>query len=185
MTTPTAYWHAEHVNFVRLLDLLEQQVEAFRKDAHPDYELMLDICEYLQHFPDRFHHPREDVAFALLARKDPKLAEQVERLRHEHRIIAWVGKQFMSLLSACVDGSLVGRAEVEACASMYLVYYRQHLAEEEREILPAAAKMLTPADWAEVGVAVPSARDPLFGDDFTERYRDLRRLIELRAGVAA
>jgi hemerythrin-like domain-containing protein len=146
---------------------------------------MLDLCEYLQHFPDRFHHPREDVAFTLLAQKDPKLAAQVERLKHEHRIIAWVGKQFMDLLSACVDGSLVGRAEVEACASMYLTYYRVHLAEEERKILPAAARLLTPADWADVAIAVPSGRDPLFGDEFVDRFRDLRRLIELRAGAEA
>jgi hemerythrin-like domain-containing protein len=87
----------------------------------------------------------------------------------------------MSLLTACVDGSVVGRAEVEACASMYLVYYRVHLEEEERDILPAAARLLTREDWAEVAVAVPSGRDPLFGDEFLERFRGLRRLIELRA----
>ena len=185
MTNPTSYWHAEHANFTRLLDLLEQQIIAFPTDAHPDYELMLDVCDYLEHFPDRFHHPREDAAFALLVRKDPGLKDKVARLTHEHRIIAWVGKQFKSLLSACVDGSIVGRAEVEACASMYLVYYRQHLAEEEEEIIPAAGRLLTPADWAEVAVAVPVGRDPLFGEESLEKFRELRRLIALRAEAVA
>ena len=62
MTTPTAHWHAEHVNFARLLNVLEQQLQAFHQDEHPDYALMLDICDYLQNFPDVYHHPREDVA---------------------------------------------------------------------------------------------------------------------------
>ena len=181
MTNPTSYWHAEHANFTHLLDLLEQQVIAFRTDAHPDYELMLDVCDYLEHYPDRFHHPREDAAFALLVSKDASLKEQVGRLTHEHRIIAWVGKQLKSLLSACVDGSMVGRAEVEACASMYLVYYRQHLAEEERVIIPAADRLLNAADWAQVAIIVPVGRDPLFGDESLERFRGLRRLIALRA----
>jgi hemerythrin-like domain-containing protein len=97
---------------------------------------------------------------------------------HEHRIIAWVGRQFKTLLDGCVADSLVGRSEVEACASMYLVYYRHHLNEEERDILPAAAKLLTPEDWAAVAAAVPVGRDPLFGDNRLERFRALRRSIE-------
>jgi hemerythrin-like domain-containing protein len=145
---------------------------------------MLDICDYLEHYPDRFHHPREDVAFAQLALRDPSLAERVDRLKHEHRIIAWVGKQFTALLEGCIDGSLVGRADVEACASMYLVYYRQHLNEEEREILPAAEKLLTAQDWAEVAAALPDGRDPLFGDEFLDRFRELRRRIDVRVGTA-
>lgn len=180
MTTPTAHWHAEHANFARLLDLLEQQVQAFHSDAHPDYELMLDICDYLQNFPDRFHHPREDAAFSRLVLRDATLKSQVDRLAHEHRIIAWVGRQFKTLLDGCIAGGVVGRAEVEACAAMYLVYYRHHLAEEERDILPAAAKLLTAEDWAAVAAAVPLGRDPLFGDESLERFRELRRRIEVR-----
>ncbi|MEI6300362.1 MAG: hemerythrin domain-containing protein [Betaproteobacteria bacterium] len=178
MTTPTGHWHAEHVNFARLLNVLEQQLQAFHQDEHPDYALMLDICDYLQNFPDVYHHPREDVAFSRLVLHEAKFKAQVDRLTHEHSIIAWVGKQFKTLLEGCVADSLVGRAEVEACASMYLVYYRHHLNEEERDILPAAAKLLTPEDWAAVAAAVPTGRDPLFGDDRIERFRALRRCIE-------
>ena len=57
MTEPISAWHADHVNFARLLDLLERQLAAFHAGEQPDYALMLDIVHYLRHYPDRFHHP--------------------------------------------------------------------------------------------------------------------------------
>jgi hypothetical protein len=63
----------------------------------------------------------------------------------------------------------------------YLVYYRHHLATEERDIMPHAAALLTADDWSAVAAAVPAGRDPLFGDEADARYRELRRLIALEA----
>ena len=34
---PLVRWHADHRNFARLLDLLEQQVDAFLEGKRPDY----------------------------------------------------------------------------------------------------------------------------------------------------
>ena len=36
-------WHADHVNFGRLLKLLERQLDLLHGAGSPDYELMLDI----------------------------------------------------------------------------------------------------------------------------------------------
>ena len=91
MNDPTAAWHAEHVNFARLLDLLEKQVAVFHAGERPNYELMLDITSYLRHFPDRFHHPREDVAFARLTAHDAGLRAEINRLTQEHRVLATAG----------------------------------------------------------------------------------------------
>ena len=35
MSDPIALWHAEHVNFATLLDLLERQLELFHKGGLP------------------------------------------------------------------------------------------------------------------------------------------------------
>jgi hemerythrin-like domain-containing protein len=69
MAQPLAVWHAEHVNFARLLDLLEAQVATFHRAERPNYDLMGNIVYYLRSFADRFHHPREDVAFARLVER--------------------------------------------------------------------------------------------------------------------
>ncbi|HVC11623.1 MAG TPA: hemerythrin domain-containing protein [Burkholderiales bacterium] len=181
MNDPIAAWHAEHVNFARLLDLLEGQIAVFHAGERPNYELMLDITSYLRHYPDRIHHPREDVAFARLVERDAGLRAQINRLAQEHRVLATAGGELLERLNEAIDEQVVTREAVEAAAATYLVYYRAHLAAEEKEILPRAAQLLTREDWAAVAAATPAGRDPLFGDESEERYRELRRRIALEA----
>ena len=179
MRDPVSDWHAEHANFSRLLDILEKQLDEFHAGGQPNYELMVDIVSYLRHFPDLHHHPREDKAFALLASRDPSMEVPLERIRQEHRVIAAAGDELLRTLNEVDSGTIVARAAVEAVAAMYLVYYRHHLHNEEREVLPRAKKVLTAKDWDEVAAVPPAGPDPLFGDKGDAGYRELRRHILL------
>jgi len=181
MSDTIAQWHAQHTHFARLLDVLEQQVAAFHADDGPNYQLMLDVVSYLRYFPDRYHHPREDVAFARLAGRDPELKPLIDRLLHEHRVIVASGSELLKYLEQVVEDVMVERAAVEAAAATYLLYYRSHLVLEDRDIVPRAEQLLTPQDWEAVMAAVPAGPDPLFGADFEPRYRELRRQIALAA----
>ena len=174
-------WQAQHRHFSRLLDILEQQVAAFHADDGPNYALMLDVLSYLRYFPDRFHNPREDVAFACLAQRDPGLKPAIDALLQEHRVIAAAGAELLNYLEQVVDDVVVERAKVEAAAATYLVYYRRHLALEDRDIVPRAEALLTAADWEAVRAAISAGVDPLFGEDCEPRYRELRRQIALAA----
>jgi hemerythrin-like domain-containing protein len=184
MSESIVLWQAEHRHFARLLDLLEHQVAAFHDDNEPNFELMLDLVSYLRYFPDRYHHAREDVAFARLAGRDPQMKPMVDRLLQEHRVIAQAGTELLKYLRQVVDDVVVERAKVEACAATYLVYYRRHLAMEDRDIVPRAEQLLNAEDWAAVLAAVPHGPDPLFGEDFEPRYRELRRQIALESKEA-
>jgi hemerythrin-like domain-containing protein len=184
MNDPVLHWHAEHANFSRLLDILEKQLDEFHAAGKPNYELMRDIVSYLRHFPDLHHHPREDAAFELIAGHDPEMKIPLARLQQEHRVIAAAGEDLLKVLDEAESGGVVSRAAVEAVAAMYLVYYRHHIAHEEREVLPRAGKLLTAKDWEAVAAARPAARDPLFGENSDAGYRELRRHIILEAPPA-
>ena len=179
MIDPIAAWHTEHVYFNQLLALLQKQVDLFHRGDQPNYELMQDIICYLRDYSDRFHHPREDVAFARLAKLCPDLELTLARLEQEHGVIAHAGEALLEKLRAILGGAIVPRAEVEVAAATYLVYYGNHIAVEEEDVLPRAAKVLAPEDWEAVRTAVPPGRDPLFGGAPEERYRELRRQIAL------
>lgn len=178
MNTAVRYWHEEHMRFARLLDFLDGEMTAFHDGGHPNYELMQDVIHYLQHYADRYHHPREDVAFARLIERAPALAPVVQQLMQEHRVIKTSGEALYKLLDAILQDSVITRDTVEAVAATYLLYYRQHIANEESEVLPAAARSLTADDWTAVGKAVEPGADPLFGTDVGARYRNLHAQIE-------
>jgi len=173
---PIERWHADHVYFRRLLDLLEKQVDIFHVGGQPDYGLMLDILYYLRRFSDAIHHPREDVVFACLAARNPAVALPVARLAQEHRVIAHAGKRLEDGLEQASAGSFIERADIEALAATYLVYYRSHIAGEERDMLPLAARVLAAEDWSAVEAAVPAR-----AGDADPRLRDLRAQITPRA----
>ena len=181
ITSPIAAWHAEHVYFKRLLDLLHKQVDVFPTGQRPNYELMLDILHYLRHYTDQFHHPREDVAFARLARHCPDMKLALDRLTQEHRVIARAGRTLIKYLDEATAEAVIPLAEIEVAAATYLVYYGNHIAKEEEDVLSRAAQVLTADDWEAVRAAVPVGHDPLFGDHPEERYREVRRQIALEA----
>ena len=174
MNVPAQLWHGEHMRFASLLDFLQQQMAEFHAGRHPNYELMRDAVHYLQHYAGRFHHPREDVAFARLIEHDPGIKPAINRLLQEHRVIDRAGAILLKHLQDILEDTVIERATVEAAAGTYLVYYRHHLESEEAHILPLAAKLLTREDWAAAAAAVPAGPDPMFGDDIDARYRDLR-----------
>ena len=156
MSDPIAAWHADHVRFTRLLEDLEAEVARFHEGGSPDYERMRDIVLWLRHYADGVHHPREDAAFERMARRDPSLALQVNRLRQEHRVIGHAGEALLVRLEDAANGGYAPRAELEAAAATFLVYYRNHLKSEETNILPRAAGLLGEADWAVVAAVVPA-----------------------------
>src|SRR5262245_47229575 len=131
MANPIAAWRTDHANFARLLNFVERQVLAFHLGEPLDYPLLLAILYYLRDYPDRVHHPREDVAFARLVERDLALQLPVARRLQEHRVIAAAGEELLKLLQGAVDGALIERSAIEAAAATYLVYYRHHLAAEE------------------------------------------------------
>jgi hemerythrin-like domain-containing protein len=182
MSASIGFWRAEHAGFAHLLDLLEKKLVAFHTGERPDYDLMLDILLYLRHFPDRYHHPREDIAFDCLVKRDAGLAALVEHLKEEHRLIAAAGDSLHQLLAEASEGAIVSREKIDSAAQAYLVDYRRHIASEELTVMPRALALLTAEDWALVAHAAPAAIDPLFGEEADNSYRELRRLIAIEAG---
>ena len=98
---------------------------------------------------------------------------QVMQLKQGHRAIDVASKELLRHLDDILEDVMIERKTVEAAATLYLVYYRHHIAAEENAILPRAAQVLTQEDWAAVAAAVPEIPDPLFGDDLNARYREL------------
>lgn len=178
---PVGHWRNEHAYFSQLLALLQKELDVFHRGEAPNYELMQDIVKYLHDYSDQYHHPREDVAFRRLVGYCPDLELVIARLEQEHRVIANAGEKLGGMIDAVLAGSMVPRAEMEVAAATYLVYYGNHIAKEDEDILGRAGAALKPADWEAVKNAVPLVADPVFGQHSGSEYRELRRQIAREA----
>ncbi len=76
--------YSEHEYILSLLDTLEQQANKLKPGKIPDYHLLLEMVDYLIQYPDPFHHPREDLLFAGLLKREKKFRTRLDRLEREH-----------------------------------------------------------------------------------------------------
>jgi hemerythrin-like domain-containing protein len=178
-----ALWHADHVNFSRLLNVLEVELQLFHEGGSPQYDLLLDIMYYMTHYPDVVHHPKEDLVFARIKERDREAAAKVDELTHQHAHLKRLGEQLVRDLDDIVNGTIASREQVEADARDYVANFRRHMRVEEHDILPLAAKLLQDRDWAAIGEVIRHIDDPLFGSSAEKRYAALRRQIARDAPI--
>jgi hemerythrin-like domain-containing protein len=177
MTNRVARWLEDHANFARLLDILEGELEAFHWAAKPDYRLMLDVMTYMTQYPDLFHHPSEELAFARAVRRHSKLRGTVEDLAREHMALRAAGETLVTNLEAILNEAVLPRVDVEWSGREYIRDLRRHMRREEAEAYPLVSRLLRAADWAEIDAKIARRPDPVFGPAVEARFRRLRNQI--------
>ena len=64
--------HRDHEHIDRVLNLLEQQIDAFHEGQPIDFELISNVLHYMADYADQVHHRLEDQLFdPLKDRSDP------------------------------------------------------------------------------------------------------------------
>ncbi len=167
----------DHANIAKLLEILESEILAIEVGKTPDYLLMQDIMRYMAQYSDRFHHPKEDLIFAQLLKRDPGVRADVEVLIDEHVVIGLAGQEFAGLLRASSVDSVVVREQLTTSGFDYIRALREHMLREERKLFPLAVKLLTEKEWQVIDVGVNAIDDPLFDEMTADDYQRLYRLI--------
>jgi|SRR4051812_39956934 hemerythrin-like domain-containing protein len=165
----------EHRIIAKLLHLIDRQVMLFAESASPDLDLLRLIMEYTQSFPDLYHHPKEDAIFAKLKMREPALTAQVDRLLEDHRNMQQVSRKFALLVQQLIDDATMPRDAFIKAAVDYVDFQRNHMMREFTEVLPAASRVLTAEDWAELEAAADHGIDPLTGGK--EHFQRLGELL--------
>ena len=155
----------EHRALAAVLHGLSYLVRQIReRGAAPDFGVLSAMIYYVDAFPERFHHPKEDrYLFALLRSRCPAAAALLDALAREH--VAGEEK-IRALEQALVRYREGGSAEFAAFAAAveaYASFEGEHMRREERELLPLAERHLTADDWAIVDAAFAENADPLVG----------------------
>jgi hemerythrin-like domain-containing protein len=163
----------DHANMSRLLNELETQLGLFHAGENPDYILMMDIMQYMSHYPDLFHHPKEDLIFKRLIERDPSARLVVKDLIQKHKVLAESGKQFMDSLRTVLSEVLLEREAFEVQGRDYVRTLRRHIDVEESQVFPLAERVLNEEDWKDIDNAMEAIEDPLFGSTVQQEYRAL------------
>jgi branched-chain amino acid transport system ATP-binding protein len=172
----------EHRSFATVLDgLLQVCAEIRGERSRPDFRLIAAMLDYVEAFPEKLHHPKEDAyVYARLRKVLPESAPMLDDLTAEHARGRTMIAELTEALASYRDRK-PGAAESFASAlKRYADFHWAHMRKEEEIALPLAAATLTAEDWHAIEAAFASNADPLVGLPATKASRELfRRILSL------
>ena len=172
----------EHRSISAVVHALEQLAHAAQDPSvKPGFEVFRAMLYYIDAFPERQHHPKEDeYLFARLRMRAPQAGPLLDELHDEHVKSAKLIRDLEQALLAFEESWPNGAAVFGAVVDAYARFHRAHMHREEHEVLPLAEMALGPEDWDEIEKAFAANTDPFsdpqYHTDFGKLYS---RIVEL------
>jgi len=163
----------DHRNMAVMLDLLQREAGHIRDGENPDYELIHDIMCYMTVYSDAVHHPKEDLLYAAMRDRRPKLAAGLERVEPEHIEIAQLGEALRNDVEAVVSGAAVTRDRMIADTTNYIHELQRHMAWEEGDLFQHADELVKQESKISVDIAHLDRLDPVFGPEREHSFANL------------
>lgn len=169
----------EHRSLAAVLSAMSYLVRAIREGkASADFRLLGAMVYYIDAFPERFHHPKEDAyLFRLLRERHPAAGPLLDRLEGEHRVGKRKIRALEQALTRYENGGAGEFEQFAAALEGYAEFHWAHMRAEEGEVIPLARRHLSASDWDEIDAAFAGNTDPMLGAKAGEEYDALFRRI--------
>lgn len=167
---------AEHRHMANILNLLNDQLDQLEAGKLVDSHVLYEIMEYVTSWPDRYHHPREDIIYSRVAELDTAAADEVDTLQRDHDVSAKNGKKLLDAIVAWQQGEVSDKKLIKQ-ARDYVKHTFEHMTIEEEMVFPHIESVLTTSDWRELAEedSLVAVNTPLFGTPVQREYRNMAR----------
>jgi hemerythrin-like domain-containing protein len=153
----------------------------------PDFTVFRAMIYYIDAFPERMHHPKEDAyLFAHLGRRDPDARALIAELKAEHVEGAQLVRDLEQAQIAYEQTWPKGADKFMAAVEAYAQFHWNHMRREEHDVIPRAERALKPEDWADIEAAFAGNADPiadLRNSDFEALYQRILTLAPAPVGL--
>lgn len=154
----------EHARFGRVLALIGRRAPTL-VDA-PDaatLELLEQAIAYIVSFQNRYHHPREDLMFARIARRSSVHRAALDQLRRDHEESYRAGQSLLRYLRRLAEdpGDRARREDLAHKLAEFARNMRGHIRREDELMYSPARTVLVAADWQAIARSGRTPPDPL------------------------
>jgi branched-chain amino acid transport system ATP-binding protein len=169
----------EHLALRALARIIAMEAEILRRGEHIDPQLLEHIAAYIEAFPNRIHHPKEeDHLFRLMRARSPERVSAIlDRLLDEHTRENESIEALVRAIDAYRSGTADAASQLSLVAGNYARHLERHIVVEDTQAFPLAKEVLNEADWQEIDAAFLANDDPLVSGDEHSRFNDLHRRI--------
>lgn len=174
----------EHASLGVMLRSLAALVERGPGEPPADYFTALRAIFFcIDEFHEAQHHPKEsEWLFPKVAAASQDVADAVRLLDQDHATSEAFARQLQHLLLAWEMIGSTRRATFESACFAYVAHLLEHMALEERLILPQAERSLSAEDWQQLDAAFARCGDAsvsnyLADPDYASLLARIKRLV--------
>lgn len=150
--------------------------EARSNGGRCDFKALRALIYYIDAYPEKRHHPKEETyLFARLRQRTDAANTVLDELERQHERTEALVTSLHERLEGFENGDTGGLAAFATAVDRFTEAMWQHMAMEEKVLLPLAREHLTEADWAKVAEAFGENDDPAYS---VSRRSDLDELLE-------
>jgi hemerythrin-like domain-containing protein len=177
---------SEHRSLEAILQALRDLVEQIHSGKRrPDFAALRAMLYYLDAFPARLHHPKEDeFLFQPLRVRSKDAAAIVDDLEREHVREAAAMRSLEQALLRYEAGGEREFADFATAVEGFCDFYLRHMHKEETLAMPLAENLFSEEDWARIDAACAAACEPQGDAVEDEEFRQLFRRIAGQARTA-
>lgn len=170
----------EHRSLASVIRVMLNVVESSTEPSEKGQWLRAALF-YIEHFPERLHHPKEEkTLFRLLRARTSEADAILDDLVQQHRNGTTDLLALREALKEFVVGATEGSNNFRLVLQAFAASQWRHMEIEEKLIMPMAEKYLTVADWSDIAMAFESHADPRFDVESEESFADvLQRLMNI------
>jgi hemerythrin-like domain-containing protein len=167
---------AEHRHMATVMQLFSEQLTAIAGGELVDTHVVYEIMDYMVTWPDRFHHPREDLIYSRVAEVDARTADEVDSLQRDHDQTGKQGRTLLRDIERWRLGEVSGTVVVKS-GRTYIDHIYEHMNLEEKLVFPHIEATLSLQDWRELAEddELVAVGDSVFGPQVQREFRNMTR----------
>jgi hemerythrin-like domain-containing protein len=160
---------------VALLDRLLRDIAAL--NSEPDFALLSSAVYYMNEFPERVHHPKEqEHIFSRVRARTSAFNRLLDRLQIEHALSRDLAASIERAIVRYQGGAPEGLQKMQAAVGAYSSLISGHMRSEE-ELLESAQDYLPQSDWQAIALAFETDMDPLSPQSARTEFQRLQARI--------
>lgn len=160
------------VSMLRIID----EIDIHQDGAKPvkEIDLLFSILHYIRVYPDRHHHPKEDLfILAPIRNRAPSKLADVEEIEAQHHGVTKLTDDLAAAVKYFDEHFPSGYEALAERAKTYATFQRNHMRIEETILIPLAKEVLSDEEREAAGRAFKQHGDPLFQENIEAGFQAL------------
>jgi len=178
--------YSDHRSILVVLDAMQHLARRHAPaTAASDARAMRAILYYLDVYPERHHHPREEQClFPAVRARTHEADAALDELSRQHAAGAGAIRALEQLLLRYEGGGEAEWPPLAAAIDTFVRHYDAHMRLEEEVVMPVADRVIDAATWREIEADFAARRDPLAAVEAGELMQRVLRMLPPPLGHA-